>query len=37
MGWLREKFPERFGEAIDEKDRKASGGIKMSILEVKNV
>jgi branched-chain amino acid transport system permease protein len=23
MGWLREKFPERFGEVIDEADRKA--------------
>ena len=28
MGWLREKFPERFGEAIDEKDRKASVELK---------
>ena len=24
MGWLREKYPERFGEVIDEKDRTAS-------------
>jgi branched-chain amino acid transport system permease protein len=23
MGWLREKYPERFGEVIDEADRKA--------------
>ena len=23
MGWFREKYPERFGEAIDEEDRKA--------------
>ena len=23
MGWLREKYPERFGEVVDEKDRKA--------------
>ena len=37
MGWLREKYPERFGEVIDEKDRKAQVEIKMSILEVKNV
>ena len=23
MGWLREKYPERFGEVVDEADRKA--------------
>ncbi len=23
MGWLREKYPERFGEVIEEADRKA--------------
>jgi len=23
MGWLREKYPEKFGEIIDEEDRKA--------------
>ena len=23
MGWLREKYPEKFGETIDEVDRKA--------------
>jgi len=23
MGWLREKYPEKFGEVIDEADRKA--------------
>ena len=28
MGWLREKYPDRFGEAIDEKDRKAQVEIK---------
>ena len=28
MGWLREKYPERFGEVIDEKDRKASVELK---------
>ena len=28
MGWLREKYPERFGETIDEKDRKAQVEIK---------
>ena len=28
MGWLREKFPARFGEVIDEKDRKASVELK---------
>ena len=37
MGWLREKYPERFGEVIDEKDRKAQVELKMSILEVKSV
>jgi len=28
MGWLREKYPDRFGEVIDEKDRKAQVEIK---------
>jgi branched-chain amino acid transport system permease protein len=28
MGWLREKFPERFGEVIDEADRKAQVELK---------
>ena len=37
MGWLREKYPERFGEVVDEADRKGTGRIKMSILEVNNV
>ena len=37
MGWLREKYPERFGEVVDEKDRKGTGRTKMSILEVNNV
>ena len=36
MGWLREKYPERFGEVIDDKDQ-STGRTKMSILEVKNV
>ena len=27
-GWLREKYPERFGEVIDEKDRKAQVELK---------
>ena len=37
MGWLREKFPERFGEVVDEADRKSQVETKMSILEVNNV
>jgi len=28
MGWLREKYPDRFGEVIDEKDRKAQVELK---------
>ena len=28
MGWLREKYPERFGEVVDEKDRKAQVELK---------
>jgi len=28
MGWLREKYPERFGEVVDEKDRKAHVELK---------
>ena len=28
MGWLREKYPEKFGEVIDEKDRKAQVELK---------
>ena len=28
MGWFREKYPERFGEAIDEEDRKAEVELK---------
>jgi branched-chain amino acid transport system permease protein len=28
MGWLREKYPERFGEVVDEKDRKAQVQLK---------
>jgi branched-chain amino acid transport system permease protein len=28
MGWLRERFPERFGETIDEADRKAQVELK---------
>ena len=28
MGWLREKYPERFGEVIDEADRKAQVELK---------
>ena len=28
MGWLREKYPERFGEVIDVKDRKAQVELK---------
>jgi branched-chain amino acid transport system permease protein len=28
MGWLREKYPERFGEIIDEEDRKAQVELK---------
>ena len=27
-GWLREKYPERFGEVIDEADRKAQVELK---------
>ena len=28
LGWLREKYPERFGEVIDEIDRKAQVELK---------
>ena len=28
MGWLREKYPERFGEMVDEADRKAQVELK---------
>ena len=28
MGWLREKYPERFGEVVDEADRKAQVTLK---------
>ena len=28
MGWIREKYPERFGEVIDEADRKAQIELK---------
>ena len=28
MGWLREKYPERFGEVVDEADRKAQVELK---------
>ena len=28
MGWLREKYPERFGEVVDEVDRKAQVELK---------
>ena len=28
MGWLREKYPDRFGEVIDEEDRKAQVELK---------
>jgi len=28
MGWFREKYPERFGEEIDEEDRKAEVELK---------
>ena len=28
MGWLREKYPEKFGEVIDEVDRKAQVELK---------
>ena len=28
MGWLREKYPERFGEVVDEKDRKSQVELK---------
>ena len=28
MGWLREKYPERFGEVVDDKDRKAQVDLK---------
>ena len=28
MGWLREKYPHRFGEVVDEADRKAQVEIK---------
>ena len=28
MGWLREKYPEKFGEVIDEDDRKAQVELK---------
>ena len=38
MGWLREKYPERFGEVVDEADSKSTGGIKvMAILDISNV
>jgi branched-chain amino acid transport system permease protein len=28
MGWLREKYPERFGEVVDEADLKAQVELK---------
>ena len=28
MGWLREKYPEKFGEVVDERDRKAQVELK---------
>jgi len=28
MGWLREKYPKRFGEVIDDADRKAQVELK---------
>ena len=28
MGWLREKYPERFGEVVDERDRNAQVELK---------
>ena len=28
IGWLREKYPERFGEVVDEADRKAQVELK---------
>ena len=28
MGWLREKYPERFGEVVDEADRKSQVELK---------
>ena len=28
MGWFREKYPERFGEVVDEEDRKAQVELK---------
>ena len=28
MGWLREKYPEKFGEVVDEADRKAQVELK---------
>ena len=35
MGWLREKYPEKFGEVVDEADLKGTGRIKvMAILDV---
>jgi len=24
MGWIREKYPEKFGETVDEEDQKSS-------------
>ena len=32
MGWLREKYPERFGEVVDEADRKAQVELKSVVL-----
>ena len=38
MGWLREKYPERFGEVVDEADLKAQVEFKvMAILDISNV
>ena len=28
MGWLRKKYPKRFGELVDEEDRKAQVELK---------
>ena len=32
MGWLREKYPERFGEVVDEADRKAQVEDRKSVV-----
>ena len=31
MGWLREKYPERFGEVVDEADLKAQVELRLLV------